>query len=269
MNYGDPTLRDHLAAEYALGTLRGAARRRFERLMAGDPALRSLVAEWETKLNPLAEGVPPVEPPPEIWTRIAARLEAAGTAAPAQREAERPPVSRPARRQRTLYDILFGRPATPVPTVATAGLWYCIQFWRLVGLGGALTAAALAVYLALGPARPPFQPSHVALLAGEDARPMLVAQLDAATGRLELTPVRLPAAAPDLVLELWLVPPGGAAPRSLGLVQAGLTVRDLPTGDVTALLQGALAVSLEPAGGSPTGAPTGPIVYLGPVLPIS
>jgi anti-sigma-K factor RskA len=63
-------------------------------------------------------------------------------------------------------------------------------------------------------------------------------------------------------LELWAVP-GQGAPRSLGLIQL----------DRTTVLQreqvlngtAALAVSLEPPGGSPTGAPTGPILYTGAV----
>ena len=67
------------------------------------------------------------------------------------------------------------------------------------------------------------------------------------------------------VLELWSVPPQGA-PRSLGLISAsGATV--VPRGKLPeALLKGgtaALAVSLEPPGGSPTGVPTGPVLYAG------
>ncbi len=72
-----------------------------------------------------------------------------------------------------------------------------------------------------------------------------------------LTTVGLPS---DHSLELWAVPPSGA-PRSLGLISAaGATVLKN-----AAAVSGAsaLAVSLEPSGGSPTGAPTGPILYSG------
>ena len=77
-----------------------------------------------------------------------------------------------------------------------------------------------------------------------------------------LTPVSLTS---DRVLELWSVPPQGN-PSSLGLISAnGATV--LKRGRLPAtLLKGgtaALAVSVEPPGGSPTGVPTGPVVFAG------
>lgn len=255
MNYGDPTLREHLAAEYALGTLRGRARRRFERLLAEDAALRDLVGQWEARLNPLAEAAPPVAPPPQLWSRIEAQL-----GAPASRAS--------AVVGRSLFDRLFGKPLTPVPSLATAGMWYCVGFWRAIGIGGAAVAVALALYLAVGQGPPPFVPSHVAVLAGE-AGPTLVARLDARSGHLAVTPVALPPAAADTSLELWILPPGGAAPRSLGLLTPQGFDGDLAAGDAASLVAGALAVSLEPAGGSPTGQPTGPVLYHGPVLPAS
>jgi anti-sigma-K factor RskA len=64
-------------------------------------------------------------------------------------------------------------------------------------------------------------------------------------------------------LELWSLPPQGA-PRSLGLIAAdkATVVQRGKVLDGTA----AFAVSLEPAGGSPTGAPTGPVLYVGKLV---
>jgi anti-sigma-K factor RskA len=71
---GNEELRDRLAAEYVLGTLRGGARRRFEGLMYGDAALRMLVKDWEQRLLPLHEFVHSQEPSPQLWRNIEMRL---------------------------------------------------------------------------------------------------------------------------------------------------------------------------------------------------
>ena len=69
----------------------------------------------------------------------------------------------------------------------------------------------------------------------------------------------------DRVLELWWAPAQGA-PKSLGLIKAdGTTV--LSRGQLPGGLRGSgidhMAVSVEPPGGSPTGQPTGPVVFYG------
>lgn len=74
MNLHHPPVSDRLAAEYVLGALRGAARRRFERLLPAHPALRRAVADWERRLNRLAAASPPVTPPPDVWNGIERRL---------------------------------------------------------------------------------------------------------------------------------------------------------------------------------------------------
>jgi len=250
MNYGDPTLRDHLAAEYALGTLRGRARRRFERLMAEDRALRELVAEWEARLGPLAAAAAPVDPPADLWRRIEARLG--------------PSTESVTPTRRTWFDRLFARPAVPIPTAASAGLWYCVGFWRTAALVLVAAMVALAIHVAtLAP--PSTAPTHIAVLAGEDGRPALLAKVDAMSGRIELTLTELDMPPGGNVLELWLLPAEGA-PRSLGLIDAGGLARKLDADDIDGLTRGALAVSLEPEGGSPTGRPSGPVLYSGPVV---
>src|SRR5688572_28192346 len=73
-SYSNPQLRDALAAEYVIGTLRGRARARFESLARYDPALRRLVADWEQRLTPLAAGAGEIAPPPRVWQAVARRV---------------------------------------------------------------------------------------------------------------------------------------------------------------------------------------------------
>src|SRR5690348_8809991 len=82
-SYRNPTLRDRLAAEYVLGTLRGRARARFDSLMRYDPELRRIVEGWEDRLTPLATAAGEMEPPARIWKSIARRIGGAGKNTPA------------------------------------------------------------------------------------------------------------------------------------------------------------------------------------------
>ena len=227
MDYSRPERADRLAAEYALGTLRGRARRRFEALLPAHPALRRAVAQWQWRLEPLVSSVAEVEPPPRVWQAIERRLFGHQTA---QTRAPR--------------------------------WWQALGVWR--GISAFATVAALALLFALNQVPPAQAPIVVVLAANPETRAALEASFVASVspdGRaLVLRPVGNVALPAGRALELWAVPPDGA-PRSLGLVrEAGATTllraRLL---DNTA----AFAVSVEPQGGSPTGAPTGPIVSVG------
>ena len=228
MDYSRPELADRLAADYVTGTLRGPARRRFEALLPAHATLRAAVRSWHDRLMPLTASVAPVQPPPEVWKRIEARISGGSVAA-----------ARPPR------------------------WWAQLAFWR--GLSAFATVAAVSLALLLAspePVRPPVIVVLNAAGAGESgAVPASFIASISGDGRALVTkPLLNVSVEANRVLELWAVPPSGA-PRSLGLISAaGATVvqkRKLLDGTA------ALAVSLEPTGGSPTGAPTGPILFVG------
>jgi anti-sigma-K factor RskA len=235
MDYSKPTVADALAAQYVAGTLRGPARRRFEALLPAHPALQRAVRNWQDRLMPLTGVLPPVAPPPQVWQRIESQLWP--TAAAAQ------------------------------PQAANAAPWWQrLGFWRAISG----TALAAVVGLAVLVATPQPTPAPVVVVlqgTGADAAVggTIVASLSgdgkALTTRT-LTPVSL---STDRVLELWSVPPEGK-PQSLGLISAnGATVLARGKLPATVLKGGtaALAVSVEPPGGSTTGVPTGPVVFAG------
>jgi anti-sigma-K factor RskA len=240
MDYGNPPVADRLAAEYVLGTLRGPALRRFEALLPAHPALRDAVVRWQHALLPLADAIPPVEPSAQLWPSIEARLfGAAAATAPA-----------------------FGSAAS-----ATAGApwWQRLAPWR--ALTGLATAATLVLAVALSHTPAPRAPILVVLAPNPAAtggaqatQARFVASVSPDGRGLVLRPLDAPSLDAGRALELWAVP-GQGAPRSLGLVAAEGSTTVLRA----SLLQNtaAFAVSVEPTGGSPTGAPTGPIISVG------
>jgi anti-sigma-K factor RskA len=230
MNYLEPERLDALAAQYVLGTLSRAARDRLARLASGNETVAAALRAWETRLLPLAESLPPVVPPERVWPAILDRIQG-------QRE--------------------------------PSSIWANLGLWRGLTLAGFATAMALAVVL-LTPRPETAIETLVVVLAGQDARPALVVSADRSGRTLTVKAIAPVQPAADRALQLWALPEQGS-PRSLGLIPttgaASSVVRlDLPA-PVGLALQNipALAVSLEPQGGSPTGLPTGPVLYSGPI----
>ena len=230
MDYSRPSLADRLAAGYVAGTLRGPARRRFEALLPAHPSLRSAVTAWQDRLIPLTVSVEPQQPSARVWQRIEARIS--------------------------------GRPADePTPQ----GWWRQLAFWRGLTALGAVAVVSLSVLLAVpGPATPPVVVVLNAAAPTPGAPGITPASFVASIsgdGRAMVTkPLSNVSVQADRSLELWAIQ-GSTPPRSLGVISAqGATV--VRRGKV---LQGAdtLAVTLEPSGGSPSGAPTGPILFVG------
>ena len=221
---------DLAAAEYVLGTLPAAQARAMEALALSDPAVAAQIQEWEVRLAPLAALAVPRRPPPELWRRLA--LAAGIDDAQARRRSGR------------------GR---------AQGLWDNLGFWRLGTLGATAAAAALAFLLLRPP--PPAQPDFLAALspAGAPGATFLV-RIDP-DGSALIVATAAPDQAPGRALQLWALPQGGTVPISLGVLPPdGRTQLRAPAQAGTQLL-----LSDEPAGGSPTGQPTGPVRYQGAI----
>ncbi len=215
MKRTDPDILDLLAAEFVLGTLGGAARRRFERLRTADAFVERRVRAWEERLAGLAFQVAPVVPSPAVWASIERRIGPAVQG-----------------RWRAL--------AAAVVATAVLGLgWYLWQEQRDV-------------------------PSQAQALIADTGGAVLWQVAFAADGEhLEVDTIGDIRHPERRSLELWALPPE-AAPVSLGLMPARGSARlALDDRQRAALGKAAnIAVSDEPRGGSPTGAPTGPVLYV-------
>ncbi|MCX7560535.1 anti-sigma factor [Sulfitobacter sp. F26204] len=142
--------------------------------------------------------------------------------------------------------------------------------WRwFTSFGLGATVALIAIIAVLSFVNPPpAEPAFTAQVAAEDASLVVVANYFPQTGRLQID--RLVGAAADgRALELWLIAEGASAPVSLGLLSADAVTALQVNSSLAPQIAGAtLAISDEPSGGSPTGAPTGDVLAVGQVSEI-
>lgn len=238
MKLTDPQLIERLAERYVLGTMRGPARQRFAAYTRANFAVRDAVQAWETRLTPLAWSLPPVAPSELTWRRIRAALQ-------------------------------FDRPASAThrPWAAIAA---ALALLAIINGGGWWQAAQ----------KPPVtitetetviqrvpETVSVALLNDEAGNPLWLLSLRPQSAKLALQVITEPEAQPDRDYQLWLLTADGT-PLSLGLLPLqGERSLTLPAGAITALPGSRMvAVSLEPAGGSPEPVPTGPVLFTAMLL---
>lgn len=243
MSTDEPT-GDWQAAELALGLLEGADLIAARRRAAADPVFTAEVARWGERLAPLLDEIADVIPPADRWGRIAAALG--------------------------------GRQAGSAVNDNDMTLERRLAFWRRWSVGATSLAAALGLFLlveprsvpAPTPAQPVAEAPMVAAMAAKDSEARLVATWEPTARSLTV------AAAGDMpndgahAHELWFIV-AGAKPKSLGIMPLNGRMHAQVAAEIAAALhQGTvLAVSVEPAGGSPTGQPTGPVIASGPLLP--
>lgn len=227
----EPDDLDMRAAEYVLGLLSRPETAALRRDMERNAALAAAVAQWETRLTPLTRTLEPQTPPAVIWQRLEAELDV--------RESARTSTA-PFRPRPLLRRIGFWRGATAVATALAAGLAFLLLH----------APAPLPHYAA---AIVPTQSS---------AQPWLVETRG--DGTLEVTALGAADRPAGKDLELWALAAGAAKPVSLGVLPASgamiVAAPNLPRESLQ------LLISLEPAGGSPTGQPTGPVLYAGALI---
>jgi len=223
MKPGSPEVIDRLASEYALGTLRGPARRHLERWRASTPFVDQRCRFWEERLMHLAKGLTPVQPPAHVWPAIRRRLNLT-TRQPALRRIRS-----------------FALAASVVLMVGLAALLY----WRSF---------------------PVTRATAVATISAKSGEHIWELEVFGNLDRLVAHAARLPARPAGHDYELWALPKG-RAPVSLGVLPAeGATTRTLTAIQKHALASSSqVAVTIEPRGGSPTGQPTGDVIYVAPL----
>ena len=245
---------DLLAAEYVVGVLDAAGRRRAQARIDAEPAFAGLVAAWEQRFAALLAEIGPVTVPAHVWLRLRTRLG-----------------------------------WSPVEG-GKRGVWQNVGFWRATTAVAAAAAIAVVVIgrVPQAPAPAPVPPQvavqpvavpapvaeeaaakPVTTLLHEDGTPGWLASVDVARGNVLMVPIPAPADGQGRVPELWLIP-AGEAPVSLGLVSIDKShTVSVPAAIRRALAVGStLAITLEPEGGAPQGVPTGPVIVKGDIRTI-
>lgn len=260
-----PDLIDRLAAEYALGVLRGGARNRFETLTREDRRIREAAESWQARIAAMTELAPSVVPPASAWEGVERRLglnaaAAAAFASTSARTADLPTALSRARSR-----------------------WFdSLAFWRgwSIGATGLALAAAVALAVTLRPFAPEGAPPATHPSGGKIERVAYVAAL---------VPPDQPKSA-TMAFVMWddknamasvhrmtggNAPPPGKSEQLWGVMRDGrmVSLGMLPAGEVVAMkVRGMnayvkLAVSVEPMGGSRrTDGPTGPVVCEGALM---
>ncbi len=221
MNYDDPQLRERLAAEYVLGTLHGRARRRFEALLAADASLRASVVQWENRLHPLSEHLPPQTPPARVWQQIQQRLVT-----------ETPPAQH----------------TTPTATASRNTLWNNLVFWRGFGLAAAGILLGMTIML-MQPALHTAPEERMVVVTNQQAEPLWVISTQPNARKVMIKTMHGPGMGPDKACVLWLIWRDGTI-QNMGELpeRSGQEIVAMPKGMKRRPDKAEVAISIETAG---------------------
>ena len=251
-----PEALERIAVSYALGTLRGGARRRFEALSRESATVRAAALIWQSRLSSLTELQTPVTPEATVWTRID-NLVQAGREADAMAKAKQEAKTAQAVSSGWLANLWQ---SLPVFRGAAAAGALATVFALVTGLGLRSEVGVLSAQLKVAP-----KIEYVAVLVDAKSAETMLVTFDSKNQNLVLQRVGSYQEASDKSLQLWALPASGG-PRSLGVLGGDKVLR-LATAEGDVKQVPTLAISLEPKGGVPSaGGPTGPVLFKGALI---
>jgi anti-sigma-K factor RskA len=291
---------DHiaLAAEYALGTLDADERAQVETMMAVDTEFTAIVHAWEYRLGVLNQMVGSIEPRPIVWENIKAAIRSTERQAALVLPEAPPPSSPPPESpvdpaaEPVAAPVVAEAPPIAVDHSNVIQLPDRAKRWRNIASVATALAAALVGMLAVQVYRPELLPDalrpkprvqtvevktpapspvpsaqYVALLQRDGGSPAFILTVDAATKNFTVRKVGTDAE-PGKSFELWLISDRLPQPRSLGVIggsdfTARPVLADYDAGTINAATY---AVTVEQAGGSPSGKPTSAPIYTGKLI---
>lgn len=228
---------DDIAAEYVLGTLDAGERAAVAARRQSDAALDASIAAWEKRLAALNDVIPPVTPRPGMLEHIVARLRTASTSA-----------------------------ISNAPNVVD--LTRRLNRWRAIAIATSSIAAALLVAFGAAQfAQKPKSKNLVAVLQKDAQSPAFLVSVNVDDRVMTVRPVAAKREA-GKSYELWIIHDSLGKPKSLGVIDDTAATRApvLAAYKQDVLEASTYAVTLEPEGGSPSGDPTGPIVFTGKMV---
>jgi anti-sigma-K factor RskA len=250
-------LLDHLAASYALGTLRGGARRRLESYARQSAVVRVSMLLWQERMCAMTELAAPMTPSANVWKRIENVLI---------QEAQALRLAHNLQSRESFAQATLGK------------LRQSLRWWQAGAASAALaTVAAVTIGLQTQSSlddqvaqltqqvKDSRQMQYVAVLSDDKSAASMLVTFDPAKNSLTLKRVGGYKEEADKSLQLWALPTGGS-PQSIGVLGGDKVIRmAAPASQVVTLAM--LAISLEPKGGVPSATgPTGPVLFKGALL---
>ncbi|MBS0240309.1 MAG: anti-sigma factor [Proteobacteria bacterium] len=227
-----------LAGEYVLGTLDREERMAVSARRLREPALEAAIIEWERRLAPLSEVGAAAIPPADAFQKIEARI---------------------------------GIGSFSANSGTVIQLRRSVAVWRTAALFASAIAASLVVAIGIGKFPPtPKQQNLVAVLQRDAGSPAFLVTVNIEDRVLTVQPVDAKPE-PGKSYELWIIQDTLGAPKSLGVIDQPKTIArpTLAAYEPDVIESAKYAVTLEPEGGSPSGKPTGPVVFAGKLMPMT